>query len=219
MKKILLKISTAFMAVGLVAAFSGPAAAKVTGVCSNCHTMHNSQGGTPMSGVGNISETGPFDALTRGTCVGCHSNTGNETIKDSGTSKIPVVFNTVQPEDELAGGNFYWVVENGAEYGHNVLTIPGILQDGNLDEAPGIPGSASNGAECDDCHSRIADCTGCHNPYHHGEDDRPVVGVRDQDLKNDEKAVFYRFLANGSDKHAKGGGDWDRGRQLGTDQK
>jgi len=198
--------------------FLTPALAKVTGECVNCHTMHNSQGGTAMPGVGNITETGPFDALTRGTCVGCHSNTVSATIKTLGSSNIPVVFNTVPPAagTELAGGNFYWAVNSGESYGHNVLTIPGIVQDSQLSEAPGIPSPASGNSTCSGCHSKINDCTSCHNPYHHGEDDRPIVGVRDQNVGNAHKAVYYRFLANGSSQHSKGGvigiedSDWER---------
>lgn len=197
-----------------ILAVPSPILAKVTGECVNCHTMHNSQGGSPMPGVGSISETGPFGALTRGTCVGCHSNTGSATIKTLGSSNIPVVFNTAAPVNELAGGNFYWVVNSGESYGHNVLTIPGIVQDTKLSEAPGIPTQAQNGGACDGCHSKIADCTSCHNPYHHGEDERPVVGVTQKG--NALKAVYYRYLANGSSHHSAGGvsgiedSDWER---------
>ena len=158
-----------------------------------------------MPGVGNIPETGLFPALTRGSCVGCHSNTGSATIKTLGSSNIPVVFNTVPPATgtDLAGGNFYWVVNSGEEYGHNVLTIPGIAQDTKLTEAPGSP--TSGGGSCAVCHDRIAKCTSCHNPYHHGEDARPVVGSDVQHVGNNLKAVYYRFLANGSDEHSAGG--------------
>ncbi|MDQ7837494.1 MAG: cytochrome c3 family protein [Thermodesulfobacteriota bacterium] len=196
--------------------FLTPALAKVTGECVNCHTMHNSQDGSPMPGVGSISETGPFDALTRGTCGGCHSNTGSATVKALGSSNIPVVFNTVPPAagTELAGGNFYWVVSKGQAYGHNVLTIPGITNDTNLTEAPGSP--TGGGGACAICHDRIAACTSCHYPYHHGEDAQPVVGSDVQNAGNNIKAVYYRFLANGSDQHGSGGvmgiedSDWER---------
>ncbi|RLD97852.1 MAG: hypothetical protein DRI91_04390, partial [Aquificota bacterium] len=50
---------------------TGISMAKVTGVCSNCHTMHNSQGGSVMAFDG----SGPYRALTRGDCIGCHGNT------------------------------------------------------------------------------------------------------------------------------------------------
>lgn len=186
--------------------FLTPALAKVTGECVNCHTMHNSQGGTPMPGVGNIPETGPFSALTRGTCVGCHSNTGSATIKTIGSSNIPVVFNTVPPVNELAGGNFYWVKTKGEEYGHNVLTIPDIIQDSKLTTAPGRPSGAS-GPNCTGCHDKISYCTSCHNPHHHADDSAVVVT---------ETGGYYRFLWSGATFHADGGvigiedSDWEQ---------
>ncbi|MCJ7615472.1 MAG: hypothetical protein MUO43_02930, partial [Desulfobacterales bacterium] len=45
--------------------------AKVTGLCSNCHTMHNSQGGAPMADYGPSSGVNP--CLTLGDCIGCHA--------------------------------------------------------------------------------------------------------------------------------------------------
>ena len=42
--------------------------AKVTGECSNCHTMHNSQNGT------NVDPNGPNETLLIVTdCLGCHA--------------------------------------------------------------------------------------------------------------------------------------------------
>ena len=186
------------------------ASAKVSGSCANCHTMHNSQGGEPMEGVGNISETGPFGALTLGSCVGCHSNTEDgATIKVIGSSRIPVVYNTDPPVNELAGGNFYWVITNGMEYGHNVLSIPDMPSD-ELIEAPGIPLSASGpgSPNCAGCHQKIDDCTSCHMPAHHADDSAPIVG---------ETGGWYRFLDPGSHYHDGAGGvegfedpDWEQ---------
>ncbi len=63
MKKTLLTLTILLAVAALIAAFSSPATAAVSGMCSNCHTMHNSQGGSPMAydGTG-----GPFGYLTRG---------------------------------------------------------------------------------------------------------------------------------------------------------
>lgn len=196
---------------------AAPVLAKVTGECVNCHTMHNSQGAAPMPGAGSISENGQHAALTRGSCVGCHSNTGSETIKVLGSSRIPVVYNTVQPVNELAGGNFYWVKIN-EENGHNVLTIPGIVQDTKLSVAPASPVAANGG--CDGCHAKTADCTSCHSPYHHGEGAKPVVGSDAQSNGDSIKSVYYRFLANGSYFHTAGGvmgiedPDWEQTRSA-----
>ena len=89
----------------------------LSGPCSDCHTMHNSQNGqTVVSG-------GPYRALTTGDCVICHTGTNN------GTNNIPYVNSESAPtynfggeRNTLAGGNFYWVTQDDT-YGHNVEGI------------------------------------------------------------------------------------------------
>ena len=151
--------------------------AKVTGNCDNCHTMHTSQEGTsenvkiPVNyGVGGGAL--PASALTKVDCIGCHSNTGSETIKyvggdpdDPGTSRVPIVYNIQQPVEgtELAGGNFYWVKELGDDRGHNVLAGPGgidategiSMQDSELDDAPGRTESGLYTGTCLPCHKYL----------------------------------------------------------------
>ena len=77
------------------------ASAKVTGMCVNCHTMHNSQGGAEMATFG--GETGPNNALTRGSCEGCHSAADGTTWKDA-TTGAPIVYNIVEPSFNAAKG-------------------------------------------------------------------------------------------------------------------
>ena len=162
-----------------------PAFAKVSGVCSNCHTMHNSQNGSAVlrtgTGVGwDISgqltggslQSAPADSLLVTSCLGCHTSTSSQTKMTIGSSTIPIVYNTIAPTITLAGGNFYWVASDTTK-GHNVYGITG--QDGNLNEAPG-----RNPAGCaDSCHTTLAapptslnynrgGCQGCHLfTYHH----------------------------------------------------
>ena len=69
------------------------------------------------------------------------------TIITSGDARIPIVFNTQVPTNPLAGGNFYWVVNNGDVYGHNVRGLSS--QDGNLAAAPGSVGCAAT------CHTSL----------------------------------------------------------------
>ncbi|MFH0808941.1 MAG: hypothetical protein V2A77_00495 [Pseudomonadota bacterium] len=92
-------------------------------VCSACHTMHNSQNGSP------VVADGPLPHCLVNGCVGCHSNggDGNEAggavIKEMGGNKVPVVWNINNPPEivsgiegpGLAGGNFYWVA-TGSPY-------------------------------------------------------------------------------------------------------
>lgn len=73
----LLAVLVALMAAVLVTAFSAPAAAKVTGACVNCHTMHNSQGGSPMAT--DTYGIPPYGNLLVDACVGCHSSSKSST--------------------------------------------------------------------------------------------------------------------------------------------
>ncbi len=172
--------------------------AKVTGVCSNCHTMHFSQTPWPTNWGG----SGPNTDLLVKDCVGCHTNTQNgDTIVTigpaGGESRIPIVYNSaVEPTQPLAGGNFYWVVKNGDAYGHNVLSIPEISADANLTSAPGAPVS---GGQCAVCHDQTTHCYSCHTPQHH-KDDHPggvftnVVGY------GTTAGCYYRFLGPASER-------------------
>ncbi|MFO7831260.1 MAG: hypothetical protein R6V18_04685 [Desulfuromonadaceae bacterium] len=58
--------------------FSTCGYAMVSGPCSNCHTMHNSQNGEDVSG------SGPNQALLNNDCVGCHSSSGSSTYYEMG---------------------------------------------------------------------------------------------------------------------------------------
>ena len=141
--------------------------AKVTGQCGNCHTMHNSQGGTHQMLNPGIDGTDPKPALTRGSCVGCHTG---DPAADSVT---PFVNTATAPTTALAGGNFYWATQEGAK-GHNVKGIPGMLADPVLTDAPGNTASTDSCAT-DNCHNSLfkatevaTGCEGCHlAPAHH----------------------------------------------------
>ena len=67
---------TGFMIIFFLFGLQIHAYAKVTGVCVNCHTMHNSQNATIMATYGAAGQpwtgTGPYPALTRADCLGCH---------------------------------------------------------------------------------------------------------------------------------------------------
>ncbi len=98
------------------------------GMCSNCHTMHNSQGNQPMT----YNSTSPNKLLLRADCYGCHAQGGSQAIATWGASQIPQVYHT-DPKD-LAGGNFAYITGlksggdggSGSEYGHNVISLVGI---------------------------------------------------------------------------------------------
>jgi len=124
MRKILLTTFIGLVSIGLV---YGVAYAAVTGVCSYCHTMHNSQDGTAMAtfGTDNWTATGnPNNALTRGSCLGCHAQGGTAEI----VTNIPQIYHT--GDDDLAGGNFAYIPNHKARVtgsqssvGHNVIEL------------------------------------------------------------------------------------------------
>ncbi len=180
------------------------AMATVTGRCDMCHTMHNSQDGNTQvfasgpvtaahwagdnSSLGGGASSASQRQLLKTDCVGCHSNTGSETIVSINSNRIPIVYNTggypagaTGSTHALAGGNFYNVAGNSA-YGHNVL---GISPGDSLFIAPGdqlgcaqschtslaltdagLTGKGSYNGFVSDTMSH-AGCQGCHNKLGH----------------------------------------------------
>ena len=187
MKKTVLTLTIMLAAAALVAAFSSPTTAQVTGRCDICHTMHYSQGGQVLTDWGS---GGPYNNCLVNTCVGCHTGTND------GTNTTPYVLGTVAPTfgtNTLAGGNFYWVAQTGGDAkGHNVLGISG--QDGNITAAEGAPGSAG-GCGSTSCHGTLSPvdesfggCEGCHlNVMHHANDGTGTKYVG--------ASPWYRFLS------------------------
>lgn len=107
--------------------FSGKVEPVVTGVCTNCHTMHNSQDGVTvayqLNGTlsGFETDTTSNEMLLVSDCIGCHTSTGNSTIVNG----VPVVFSTDTFNNPLAGGNFAYVRTDDAR-GHNVSGLTGL---------------------------------------------------------------------------------------------
>lgn len=159
-----------------------PASAMVTGRCDNCHTMHASQNGLdntevhintaafPASWSGGVLAGGdpaisvPPDRLLKTNCVGCHSNTGTDTIVTLAGMKVPIVYNTGgypagaagTANHPLAGGNFWGVADAGGNndsWGHNVGGISG--QDGILSKAPGDSDEPTCNSQS--CHANLAE--------------------------------------------------------------
>jgi hypothetical protein len=151
--------------------------AQVTGICSNCHTMHNSQDDSAMATYGAAGEpwtgTGPFRMLVRGDCLGCHGFGESTNIKTIGTSDIPQVLHDCTVDPDLAGGNFGYIVNYGScsgsgdSSGHNVTDlgdIDDILHPAGSKPPPGHH-SVSNFqsrftcAGADGCHGNRATST------------------------------------------------------------
>jgi len=129
--------------------------AQVKGQCADCHTMHNSQGGTSVVG------SGPYGMLLTGDCIGCHSTTGTSG-RGGSSNNIPYVNHTsvdpsLAPGGMLAGGSFRWVKTEDAK-GHSVLGIadtqtlmtpPGFNNTGGYDVAQRLTCAGTNGCHGD----------------------------------------------------------------------
>ena len=119
----------------------------VTGECSGCHTMHNSQNGATVDpdGVANAQ-------LLNAGCVGCH--TGPHDTLGKNALGAPVVLDSVDPSPASqqgagytnAGGDFWWVENETDAKGHNVLDISANI-DGNIanNTPPGWDAGATTG--------------------------------------------------------------------------
>lgn len=112
--------------------------AVITGICSNCHTMHNSQNGAAMvSYIYGSETTDAKDYLLVGTCLGCHAQGGASMVANVNGNDTPQVYHTDAAGD-LAGGNFAYIIGtkgSGASdaKGHNVIDF------GNTEETLSSP--------------------------------------------------------------------------------
>ena len=189
---------------------ASPVRGRVKGPCYTCHTMHRSQNRGAVSDRADAAfttatpENYTVTNLLKNVCIGCHSSTTSDTIVDLGDGiRVPIVYNPVAPAKPLAGGNFFWVDENGDEYGHNVRTVDSILSA--APDGPNPTTCAFGG-----CHRSLASiqygggpvyaakqikgngCIACHNPAHHVDD---TVNMRAGGSKYvDGSGGGYRFL-------------------------
>ena len=195
----------------LILAPSRAPQAKVTGVCSNCHTMHNSQGGQAMAynfnGTSFSTTTTPKGNLLIYDCLGCHTGTND------GTNTTPYVYSIGAPtygSNTLAGGNFYWVKTDDTK-GHNVFSD----NPDSLTKAPGDPGRST--CKTNSCHANLhgttsgsplpeldgrQGCTKCHLFVAHHANDGTGTKYVDSAAQG-----WYRFLAaHGGGSGPSGGG-------------
>jgi hypothetical protein len=192
--------------------FVGPLAvqAGISGgvACSQCHTMHYSQGGGLLP---NWRKPGSYGSLLINDCIGCHTGTNGVDNVPRGVLATPYVLDegsvyygstgTEGGANTLAGGNFYWVATVGDRTGHNVVGIAGV---DSLVAPPGYIGSGFEDPDGNAAGGRIwsgqvtcAGTNGCHGKHdttdqmaaiaksHHGGDST-IDGLT--------VATSYRFL-------------------------
>jgi hypothetical protein len=170
--------------------------AKVTGLCSNCHTMHNSQGGAEMATYGPSSGVNP--CLTLGDCIGCHaydSGSGTDNVENIGGSLVPQVWHNAATD--LAAGNFKYIsTDVGANdnKGHNVSAIN---EEGTGTMFP--PPGEENTTEITAVNFSCAGKYGCHGDREVIDETTSVKGAHHAGVSGlcntaDTVANSYRFL-------------------------
>ncbi len=183
-----------FMA--LVLALPQGSWARVQGACSDCHTMHNSQNGAT------IYANGPYRALTKGDCVGCHTGT------NSGSNNIPYVLDNSQPNygtfgisgNTLAGGNFYWVKNGDDTTGHNVEGIANVDQNIGMTPPGWNSGFNANGQIAPNGWDHQLTCAGvygCHGKHEEVDDFADIRGAHhadDSTIDGSTVGTSFRFL-------------------------
>ncbi|MBI2930947.1 MAG: hypothetical protein HYY16_04795 [Planctomycetes bacterium] len=141
-------------------------------VCSQCHTMHNSENGAPVSGVS--PSVGLLKESTTDLCLSCHDTAGSNATFSWAGSTPPKVKGTMA--NELPGGNFsYSAVSPGK--GHSPYGSA-AFSESTLMVAPGghYPRVQETCISCHDAHGddywsysfrnlkKITDnCLTCHN--------------------------------------------------------
>lgn len=171
-------------------------AGTMSGVCSKCHTMHNSQDGAKMTTGTTLAQ----DYLLRvAGCLGCHSDDPGTAVSSLYSAPIVLHLNSAPLYDPrtnngetLAGGSFYWVDNDGGnagdDKGHNVSSV--VAADTTLSEPPGVEtGTAfegSNDIDCGDCH-----LGGAHH-YNEGGD---YATNTDGWANGSSPGASYRFLS------------------------
>jgi hypothetical protein len=135
-------------------------------ICTDCHTMHNSQNTQTMSFDGSPD---PFKALLRGSCEGCHTSTAAGTWQSS-IANAPIVYNTVEPTYSakgLAAGNFYYVSSTDDDKGHNIFVSN---PDGAIGNVP--PGGTDLGQQIS--------CSGTYGCHGHNGRQSGDTAIADQ---------------------------------------
>ncbi|PLX49510.1 MAG: hypothetical protein C0613_07165 [Desulfobulbaceae bacterium] len=112
--------------------------ARITGLCSNCHTMHNSQQGASMQFDSSATQE---RNLLRSDCLGCHGQAGVAKILENNGSHIPQVMHT-DASGDLAAGNFAYITGlkgvAADSHGHNVIDLGTEFIEQTLDNV--LPG-------------------------------------------------------------------------------
>lgn len=148
MRQTMMTLTVLIAASALIVGLSCPASAAVSGQCSNCHTMHDSQGAAAMA------TGGPHASLLLADCLGCHTTSGADPLDANGYPFVSSTADSFTDDNCLAGGFF----PNTIGTGNNDDSHHGVSASQTNDPA-GYDGSFytgdTNGLGC-------AGSNGCH---------------------------------------------------------
>ncbi|MFH1673225.1 MAG: cytochrome c3 family protein [Pseudomonadota bacterium] len=181
----------------LIAGGTGYAA--VGGLCSNCHTMHNSQGGVDLDALG------PYGALTKGTCLGCHTTTGTDPLGDA--NNYPYVKLGGGATNWLAGGYF---TDGGLNHDDNSHTLASTVTPAGFDGVGGTFTNYSGGTDGLSC----AGTAGCHGVQTTANQATAISGGH----HGNNTALGYRMLCVDTEKvDGTGASDYEEALNLAPD--
>lgn len=203
MKRSIMTLTVVLMAAALIATFSSPASAAVTGVCSGCHTMHNSQSGTPVAiDDSGVLTTTPQGHLAKASCLGCHGK-GGSTIGGA-----PDIFASTS-NDMTAGGTFDTTIATAMANRHDIIDVftGGDTSYSGGTVANGTPGAADStlGKDMDALTLRCAGADGCHGNHTGADSDAGIKGYH-------HGSTAYRYLQTKAGQAISGKGDaaWEK---------
>ncbi|MCJ7618090.1 MAG: hypothetical protein MUO43_16290 [Desulfobacterales bacterium] len=204
-KKIKILWSMAMVISLLLFGGAGIGYAAVTGICSNCHTMHNSQDGTAMAYDASGVKTATASAhLAVSSCIGCHATAVGAVVGP----KIDGTYGT----DSCAGGTFRAADADTDQKIHNVnVAIHALGTDSVFLGAGDIPGLSAGGLNGKGISTSPEDLTcaganGCHGDATITGNDLGIGGFHHGSKEG------YRFLQIASNQAAvsgKGSLDWE----------
>lgn len=175
--------------------------AKVTGVCVNCHTMHNSQGGVAV-----VAEGPQKFLVNKAGCIGCHGQNPSGASNIISLGNVPQVLHAATTD--LAGGNFAYIT--GAKTrgtgttsntaGHNPIdlgTNETVLTSPPGDQhTTGITNANFTCSGAKGCHGNraVEDKFLAMKGAHHTADGVLKFGTISEDGQGGSTGLSYRFL-------------------------
>jgi len=185
MKKTLLTLFVLFVSIALTYGL----AHALTGSCSGCHTMHNSQNGEAVAtgDDGSTTSSTPNPTLTISTCIGCHNG---------GVSAAPNIFGATYGTNTTAGGTFSQSVATTNSKQHNVQDL--VAASMQTDEDVNTAGTPGNGGDSTLTvgltELNCAGATGCHGDHSQTGSAAGIKGFHHASRTADRSSKGYRFL-------------------------